>query len=80
MIKEYPLSKKLLVKSYAWQLPNSKKLLIATKGAPEAIVNLCRVSQKEKNKLIEAIENMTTKGFRVLVVAKAFCEKKQLPE
>ena len=80
LIKEYPLSKKLLVKSYAWQLPNSKKLLIATKGAPEAIVNLCRVSQKEKNKLIEAIENMTTKGFRVLGVAKAFCEKNQLPE
>src|SRR5665811_356147 len=42
--KEYPLSEKLLALSRVWRSPNGRDYVIAAKGAPEAIADLCHLS------------------------------------
>ena len=39
--REYPLSSELLALSHVWKSPDGTDVLIAAKGAPEAIADLC---------------------------------------
>jgi len=80
MIKEYPLSKELLAMSRVFSEKNTQEQVIATKGAPEAIFELCHLDAKEKKRLSEAVEELATKGLRVLGVAKARIKTDNLPE
>jgi Ca2+-transporting ATPase len=43
LIDEYPLSPALLAMSRVWQSPDCAQYVIAAKGAPEAIIDLCHV-------------------------------------
>jgi Ca2+-transporting ATPase len=43
MIKEYPLSKQLLAMSHVYSFKDTQEKIIATKGAPEAIFDLCHL-------------------------------------
>lgn len=80
LIKEYPLSRKLLAQSHVWQLPKQERLLVAAKGAPEAILDLCRIKNKEKETLLEVVQTMSKRGLRVLGVAETALDKNSLPE
>jgi Ca2+-transporting ATPase len=80
MIKEYPLSKELLAMSRVFSSKETKEKIIATKGAPEAIFDLCHLNAKEKTRLSEAVEELASDGLRVLGVAKAKINAKGLPE
>lgn len=44
-VQEYPLSHQLLALSHVWQAKNSQEYVIAAKGAPEAIFDLCHLDQ-----------------------------------
>lgn len=46
LIQEYPLSKKLLALSHVWQSPDEQEYVIAAKGAPEAIADLCHFTPR----------------------------------
>lgn len=46
----------------------NKKTKIIVKGAPEIILQFCKVSKEDKEKILQANENFTKKGFRVLAV------------
>ncbi|MEO0091482.1 MAG: cation-translocating P-type ATPase [candidate division WOR-3 bacterium] len=70
-IKEYPLSKDLLAFSNVWQSPDGRDYLIAAKGAPEAIFDLCHLTNEETMKLHEIISKMASAGLRVIGVARA---------
>ena len=70
-MREYPLSKKLMALSRVWKSPNSEDYIIAAKGAPEAIVDLCHLSEAETLELSKQVELMAGDGLRVLGVAKA---------
>ena len=48
MIKEYPLSKELLAMSRVFSFKDTQEKIIATKGAPEAIFDLCHLNAKEQ--------------------------------
>jgi Ca2+-transporting ATPase len=48
--------------------PGAERLL-AAKGAPEAIARLCRLSAGEQGQMLQAVEEMATRGMRVLGVA-----------
>ena len=48
LVKEYPLSKKLLAMSRVWRSPSGKEYVIAAKGAPEAIAELCHFDLNSK--------------------------------
>jgi P-type Ca2+ transporter type 2C len=80
MIKEYPLSKELMAMSRVFSFKGTKEKLIATKGAPEAIFELCHLEKETKKRLSLAVEELAANGLRVLGVAKAKISSKSLPE
>ncbi len=80
LIREYPLSKELLALSHVWNSPNEKDYVIATKGAPEAIADLCHFNDEQKKELLNNIQIMSERGLRVLGVAKALYSKSDLPK
>jgi P-type Ca2+ transporter type 2C len=80
MIKEYPLSKQLLTMSRVFSFKGTQEKIIATKGAPEAIFDLCHLDEKSKNRLSVAVEELAASGLRVIGVAKAKINEKGLPE
>ena len=41
LVHEYPLSPELLALSHVWQSPDGTDYVVAAKGAPEAIADLC---------------------------------------
>jgi Ca2+-transporting ATPase len=80
MIKEYPLSKELLAMSRVFSFKGTQEKIIATKGAPEAIFDLCHLDKENKKRLSLAVEELAANGLRVLGVAKAKISSKGLPE
>lgn len=79
LVREYPLSKELLALSHVFQSPNNKDFVIAAKGSPEAIADLCHFSEKKQADLLKNIKAMSDKGLRVIGVAKALFNKQDLP-
>ncbi|MCM8788695.1 MAG: cation-translocating P-type ATPase [Candidatus Omnitrophica bacterium] len=81
LIHEYPLSEDLVAMSNVWKSPHSDDYIIAVKGSPEAIMELCHLNQKEILHLGEVITKMANEGLRVIGVASAeFKGEKGLPE
>jgi Ca2+-transporting ATPase len=79
--REYPLSRALLTMSRVWRSPDRLEFIIAAKGAPEAIADLCHLSDSERSVLARRIGVLAEKGRRVLGVARAtFQDKGFLPE
>jgi len=73
LLEEYPLSKELMAISRAWQSTdqNISHQIIASKGAPEAIADLCHLSPERTAQLMVQVNGMAERGLRVLAVAKA---------
>ncbi|MDD2303779.1 MAG: cation-translocating P-type ATPase [Prolixibacteraceae bacterium] len=80
MVKEYSLSKDLLAMSRVFIDPENQQKTIAAKGAPEAVFDLCHLSDEEKEKYANAVAEMASEGLRVLGVAKSMIAKDNLPE
>ncbi|WP_298016292.1 cation-translocating P-type ATPase [uncultured Castellaniella sp.] len=68
-IHTYGLRPDLLAMSNVWDRRGTLK--ICAKGAPEAIAGLCRLSPEARTRLMAAVEEMATRGIRVLAVATA---------
>jgi Ca2+-transporting ATPase len=79
LVKEYPLSKELLALSHVCELPKTSHYIIAAKGAPEAIADLCHLPKTEREGVEKQIKEMSEKGLRILGVACARYDKKDLP-
>ncbi len=71
LASEYELTPELLAMSHLWRNDTGKTDVVATKGAPEAIVDLCHLPQQELMKVMIQAELMADRGLRVLGVAKA---------
>ncbi|UGB39617.1 cation-translocating P-type ATPase [Frateuria soli] len=67
---EYPLSPDVLAMTRAFPDPSGDYLL-AAKGAPEAIVALCRLEPVAASIALAQVEAMASRGLRVLGVARA---------
>ncbi len=74
LVREYPLSKQLLALSHVWRRKDDG-YLVASKGAPEAILDLCHMPEKGREGVLDAVRSLSDGGFRVLGVAKAKTEK-----
>jgi Ca2+-transporting ATPase len=70
-VREYPLSADLLVVSEVWKSPSSDQAVIASKGAPEAIVNLCHLRPASGKWALAKTAELAGEGLRVLGVAKS---------
>jgi Ca2+-transporting ATPase len=79
LVQEYPLSQSLLAMSRVWRSSDSRHYVIAAKGAPEAICDICHLDEKTKRNLSARIDEMAGEGLRVLGVARAAFGKNDLP-
>ena len=67
--REYPLTPELLAMSRVWRPPGSERYMVASKGSPEAIADLCHLSPEEAVSLLKTATEMGSEGLRVLGVA-----------
>ncbi len=79
MIHEYPLGGKPPMMTHVFEDSNGKRV-IAAKGAPEALIEVSHLSDKEKKQVIVAIETMAKEGYRVLGVAITSYNEKVFPQ
>jgi Ca2+-transporting ATPase len=71
LVREYPLSEDLLALSHVWRSPHRPDYVIAAKGAPEAIADLCHLDAAARAALDEQVDAAADAGLRVLAVARA---------
>ena len=69
--KEYPLSKDLFAMSRVFSHTGTKERVIAVKGSPEAIFDLCHLNGEKLSRFEKAVTQMASEGLRVLGVARA---------
>lgn len=79
LVHEYPLSKKLLSLSRVWEATGGNNYVIAAKGAPEAIADLCHFTDIQLKELLVSVGAMADNGLRVLGVARADFARTELP-
>ena len=81
LARAFGLRPDFLAMSNAWQTAgNDRGFVVAAKGAPEAIADLCRLSRDERTALTQAVNEMAEEGLRVLGVARAAFARAELPE
>jgi Ca2+-transporting ATPase len=79
LVQDYPLSKELLAMSHVWQSPTGDDYIVAVKGAPEAIFDLCHLRAATTIDLVGQVNRMADDGLRVLGVAQASFHRAPLP-
>jgi Ca2+-transporting ATPase len=80
LIRQYPLSDRIMALSHAWKSNKIGHHFVAAKGAPEAIADLCHLSSPVREQVARHVSAMAGDGLRVLGVAKAFANREHLPE
>jgi Ca2+-transporting ATPase len=79
LLHEYPLRPQLLAVTRVWTSPHGGPRLVATKGAPEAIAELCRMDRDAVQELHAQVSKLANRGMRVLGVARAELADSVLP-
>jgi P-type Ca2+ transporter type 2C len=79
VIHEYPLTDELRAVSYCWRRSGEGAVFVASKGAPEAIAELCRLSPERRASLATQVHKLASRGLRVLGVARAELPSGELP-
>ena len=77
--RAYGLRPDLLAMSHVWQDGDGTAFVVAAKGAPEAISGLCHLSGRDLDAVTKSVEAMAAEGLRVLGVARALHQGKNLP-
>ena len=80
LVREYPLTSGLLAVSHAWHTGNGDEVVVAAKGAPEAIADLCHLTPSQNESLSREVAALASEGLRVLGVARAVTRQDSLPE
>ena len=71
LVREYPLSPRLLAVTRVWAPAENESYIVATKGAPEAVADLCHLEGAARAGWMEQVAGMVEDGLRVLGVARA---------
>jgi Ca2+-transporting ATPase len=81
LVHVYGLRPGLLAMSHVWQAADGRpEFVIAAKGAPEAIADLCHLSAADLIQLTQSVDAMAAEGVRVLGVARASFAGEPWPE
>ncbi|PDT76313.1 cation-translocating P-type ATPase [Bradyrhizobium sp. C9] len=80
LVRTYGLRPELLAVTQVWAPEGSEPLIVAAKGAPEAIGRLCRLSKSESTDLEASVDAMAAEGLRVLAVARTQSVGPGLPD
>jgi P-type Ca2+ transporter type 2C len=68
--RQYPLSPEILAMTQVFPEHDSKHHLLATKGAPEAVADLCHLDEATRLQIRQWVLDMAGRGLRVLGVAR----------
>jgi Ca2+-transporting ATPase len=79
LVREYPLAPDLLAVTQAWG-SDPQRVTVATKGAPEAVVELCHLPADQQARIAKQVEALAAQGLRVLGVARGHYAAAELPE
>ena len=79
LVREYPIITNTISISNVWKSKKMNELVVATKGAPETIISLCKLRGEEKKKLEGQVRLMANDGQRILGVARARYDDSTLP-
>ena len=79
LVREYPLSPQLLALSHVWKSPDGSDLVVAAKGAPEAIADLCHFDPQRQREMADRVTELASQGLRVLGVAHGKARESALP-
>jgi len=79
LVREYPLSQKLVALSRVWQSKDGADYVIGAKGAPEAIADLCHFDQTQLLEISTSIETLANEGYRILGAARSRFKQADLP-
>jgi Ca2+-transporting ATPase len=79
LVHHYGLRPDLLAVTRVWRIPGEPADLVAAKGAPEAILRLCRADPSTAACIRRDVEAMAARGMRVLGVARARSADGDLP-
>ena len=71
LMHEYALMREMPAMSHVWKATRGEEYVVAAKGAPEAIADLCHLASADADALSEAVERLSAQGLRVLGVATA---------
>ena len=66
----YALSPDLLAMSHVWQSPAQRRPVVAAKGSPEAVADLCHLPPAQVAEIRRQTEALAAQGLRVLGVAR----------
>jgi Ca2+-transporting ATPase len=80
LVHEYSLSPELPAMTHVWKPSEQTDCLVAAKGAPEAIADMCHLDRKAMTEIHHAANQMAAQGMRVLGVANALCKGPPWPE
>jgi P-type Ca2+ transporter type 2C len=80
IIKEYSFVRNFFAISNLWQETGRKEKIVAAKGAPETIFDVCHLSTEEKNKMTKEVEQLSNQGLRLIAVAKGTWQKDEFPK
>ena len=80
LVREYPLSRRLLSVARVWRRPIRGDLIAAAKGAPETIAELCHLDDSGRKELAARASAIAGEGLRVLGVARARVGNRPLPD
>jgi P-type Ca2+ transporter type 2C len=80
LVQQYPLSRDLLALSHVWRSTAGAGYVVATKGAPEAIADLCHFDAAAGAALARDVHGMADRGLRVIGVARAGFGEAELPD
>ena len=67
--RTYALSPALPAMSHVWAVPGQHEVIVATKGAPEAVMALCHLSAEQQAPVARVVDELAAEGLRVLAVA-----------
>lgn len=70
LVREYELSPELLAMTHLWRNTPDEHDIIAAKGAPEAIADLCHLNPEQTARVQQDAQQLANQALRVLGVAK----------
>jgi Ca2+-transporting ATPase len=77
---EYGLSSDILAMTRVFHGSSMAQHLLATKGAPEAVIDLCHLTPTESDAILHQVVAMAERGLRVLGVARGNWQGTQPPK
>jgi P-type Ca2+ transporter type 2C len=75
----YPLSRDIMAMTHVFHGSEPRRHLLATKGAPEAVIDLCHLDAARRDAVLREVQAMATDGLRVLAVARGEWEGESWP-